>query len=272
MNATNQDGRTPLDLLLPDIERNTQLLPSSEESGRGEGSYEEQRCHSRLTPSSKYNQVRYKSQQSKSEVCAKCAAFLRSVGAVESDLAQRVAAVPHVPMFPQIPSSNPLSHHHRKSYVQVLDWEAQITSYYSELDRSIHSRLENASTAGYEDLFSISSAISLVFQLKEMKLFQKSGSRVLCLDGGGIKGLVQLEMLIQLEKSTGRRIVELFDWIIGTSTGGVIALGLVYGQSYYYAHTYTQTYMHMHTYTQTYMHMHIPAHICTYCMLCCWNH
>ena len=54
---------------------------------------------------------------------------------------------------------------------------------------------------------------------------------MLCLDGGGIRGLVQLEMLSQLELKTGRRITELFDWIIGTSTGGVIALGLVYGES-----------------------------------------
>ena len=57
----------------------------------------------------------------------------------------------------------------------------------------------------------------------------KGGSRILSLDGGGIKGLVQLEILMQLEKSTGRRITDLFDWIIGTSTGGIITLALVYG-------------------------------------------
>jgi len=58
----------------------------------------------------------------------------------------------------------------------------------------------------------------------------EGGSRVLFLDGGGIKGLTQIEILIQIEEKTGRSVVELFDWICGTSTGGVIALGLVYGE------------------------------------------
>ena len=60
---------------------------------------------------------------------------------------------------------------------------------------------------------------------------KKSGCRILCLDGGGVRGLVQIEMLRQIEQRTGKRIVELFDWIIGTSTGGVVALALVYGES-----------------------------------------
>ena len=33
-----------------------------------------------------------------------------------------------------------------------------------------------------------------------------------------------------LEKKTGKRVTELFDWIVGTSTGGIVALGLVYGE------------------------------------------
>lgn len=57
-----------------------------------------------------------------------------------------------------------------------------------------------------------------------------SGSRVLFLDGGGIRGLIQIEVLMELERRTGRRVTELFDWIIGTSTGGIVALGLVYGE------------------------------------------
>ena len=58
----------------------------------------------------------------------------------------------------------------------------------------------------------------------------EGGSRLLFLDGGGIKGLSQIEALIQLEEATGRKTTELFDWIVGTSTGGVIALALVYGK------------------------------------------
>ena len=59
----------------------------------------------------------------------------------------------------------------------------------------------------------------------------KGGSRILSLDGGGIRGLVQLKILMQLEEATGRKVTDLFDWIIGTSTGGIITLALVYGES-----------------------------------------
>ena len=55
------------------------------------------------------------------------------------------------------------------------------------------------------------------------------GSRILFLDGGGMRGLLQIEILEQLEKKTGRRVTELFDWIVGTSTGAIVALSLVYG-------------------------------------------
>ena len=58
----------------------------------------------------------------------------------------------------------------------------------------------------------------------------KNGSRVLCLDGGWVRGLNQLEVLYQIEQLTGQRIAEIFDIIIGSSTGGLLALGLVYGK------------------------------------------
>jgi patatin-like phospholipase/acyl hydrolase len=45
---------------------------------------------------------------------------------------------------------------------------------------------------------------------------------------GGIRGIVELEILRQLEKELGDliSIQSLFDLIVGTSTGGIIALGL----------------------------------------------
>ncbi len=166
----------------------------------------------------------------------KCAEFLRSTGAMGHELAQRVAAVPSVPSFPQVPSADgsPAAiPRHPKAYEAVLDWESRITTRYRELEQSIRNRLDNTTDAGDRSLFSGDTAVSLALQLHEMRLFQRSGSRVLCLDGGGIRGLVQLEILCQLEKKTGRKIVELFDWIIGTSTGAIIALGLVYGEQFY---------------------------------------
>lgn len=62
-----------------------------------------------------------------------------------------------------------------------------------------------------------------------LELSVHNGQRILCLDGGGLKGLILIEVLIHIEKLTGRKIVDLFDWIVGSSTGGIIALALVYG-------------------------------------------
>ena len=56
------------------------------------------------------------------------------------------------------------------------------------------------------------------------------GSTILFLDGGGIRGLMSIEILMDIEARTGQRIIDLFDWIVGTSTGGIIALALVYGK------------------------------------------
>lgn len=56
-----------------------------------------------------------------------------------------------------------------------------------------------------------------------------AGVRVLALDGGGTRGLLTIEMLKQLEATSGKRVHELFDVIGGTSTGGFIALALQEG-------------------------------------------
>jgi predicted acylesterase/phospholipase RssA len=50
--------------------------------------------------------------------------------------------------------------------------------------------------------------------------------KVLSVDGGGIRGIIPALVLTEVERRTGRRIATLFDLIAGTSTGGIIALGL----------------------------------------------
>ncbi|MEI6223006.1 MAG: CBASS cGAMP-activated phospholipase [bacterium] len=50
--------------------------------------------------------------------------------------------------------------------------------------------------------------------------------RILSLDGGGIRGIIPALLLAELESLTGKPISELFDFIAGTSTGGILALGL----------------------------------------------
>ena len=54
-------------------------------------------------------------------------------------------------------------------------------------------------------------------------------SQVLCLDGGGIRGIILSMILVLLEKLLGQDIRDSFDWISGTSTGGILALALTYG-------------------------------------------
>jgi hypothetical protein len=46
--------------------------------------------------------------------------------------------------------------------------------------------------------------------------------RILSLDGGGIMGAFAASALATFEHATGRRIVEHFDLITGTSTGGIM--------------------------------------------------
>ena len=50
--------------------------------------------------------------------------------------------------------------------------------------------------------------------------------RVLSLDGGGIRGIIPALVVAHLERKTGAPASELFDLIVGTSTGGILALGL----------------------------------------------
>jgi len=55
--------------------------------------------------------------------------------------------------------------------------------------------------------------------------------RILALDGGGLKGVFTASALATWEKQTGLRIVDHFDLIAGTSTGGILAIGLGLGLS-----------------------------------------
>ncbi|KAH7084592.1 hypothetical protein FB567DRAFT_445911, partial [Paraphoma chrysanthemicola] len=59
-----------------------------------------------------------------------------------------------------------------------------------------------------------------------------AGVRILSLDGGGIRGIAELEVLNQIQKKLGVRIPisAFFDLIVGTSTGGIIALALAVKQ------------------------------------------
>ena len=47
--------------------------------------------------------------------------------------------------------------------------------------------------------------------------------KILCIDGGGIKGLFSAQILAKFEEVYDTKISEQFDLICGTSTGGIKA-------------------------------------------------
>jgi patatin-like phospholipase/acyl hydrolase len=58
-------------------------------------------------------------------------------------------------------------------------------------------------------------------------LVAKKTVRILSIDGGGIRGILPAMLLAWLERKTGQPVSQLFDIVAGTSTGGILALGLV---------------------------------------------
>lgn len=91
---------------------------------------------------------------------------------------------------------------------------------------------------GFEDIMFVGAAVTAMSrgtsEVDGPKTGKRKMERLLCLDGGGIKGLVLIQMLIALEREAGRPTRELFDWVAGTSTGGILALAIIHGKSMEY--------------------------------------
>jgi uncharacterized protein len=70
------------------------------------------------------------------------------------------------------------------------------------------------------------------------RIERRGPKKLLAIDGGGIRGVLALEILQRIEdllkEQSGKpdfRLAEYFDYISGTSTGGIIAAGLCFGMS-----------------------------------------
>jgi patatin-like phospholipase/acyl hydrolase len=50
--------------------------------------------------------------------------------------------------------------------------------------------------------------------------------KVLCIDGGGIRGLIPALVLAEIERRTGKRTADMVDFVAGSSTGGILACAL----------------------------------------------
>jgi hypothetical protein len=59
-----------------------------------------------------------------------------------------------------------------------------------------------------------------------MKHVTAPARRILSIDGGGLHGIIPAAVLAHIERRAGRRAGEMFDLIVGTSAGGLIALAL----------------------------------------------
>lgn len=69
--------------------------------------------------------------------------------------------------------------------------------------------------------------------MEEERNSGKKTFKILSIDGGGILGLYSVDVLDRIQKEcyNGRPLSQEFNLITGTSTGGIIALGLAIGKS-----------------------------------------
>ena len=143
--------------------------------------------------------------------------LLKSVGAVCAESMQQDAA--SVSILPKTLT--------RESIGRAATYrEGKVSrAFYKDLEDWMNEMLSSYTSLPSGDVLQ-----ALPLQQKELERYKLTGNRVLCLDGGGIKGLVQIDILSQIEEATGKRITDLFDWIIATSTGGILALAMVYGE------------------------------------------
>ncbi|RAI54538.1 patatin [Roseicella frigidaeris] len=92
----------------------------------------------------------------------------------------------------------------------------------------------NASIAIQEDVASLVGDVCQQFgrlPLVRGRVTEGLSFRILALDGGGIKGAFTAAALATLSKQLNEPIAERFDLIAGTSTGGILAIGLGLGLS-----------------------------------------
>ena len=54
--------------------------------------------------------------------------------------------------------------------------------------------------------------------------------RILSLDSCGGMAVIQLEALSQIEQATGKRVIEMFDWIVASGVGALLVMAMVYGK------------------------------------------
>ena len=115
------------------------------------------------------------------------------------------------------------------------------TSGYLEKHPEILHNLHNGLDAKSNALLAASSDIgnlaqTVLDQIERLPLGRREAGagqrfRILCLDGGGLRGAFTAAALAQWEAMSNLRAADHFDLIAGTSTGGILAIGLGLGLS-----------------------------------------
>jgi uncharacterized protein len=110
-----------------------------------------------------------------------------------------------------------------------------------ERNPAILGRLKNGLDAATNREFSTKEDVGCLAEevcthLERLPLVRGEGTdgisfRILALDGGGLKGAFTASAIATWEEQTGLRVVDHFDLIAGTSTGGILAIGLGLGLS-----------------------------------------
>lgn len=106
-----------------------------------------------------------------------------------------------------------------------------------DINLHLESRIQNSFTLNEEELVAMVTQEQQFLPLHQLipeimhSLTYKihNGHKILSLDGGWMRSLIQIEILEQLEIFTGQNVTEIFDTFIGSSSGALIILGLVYG-------------------------------------------
>uniref|UniRef100_A0A0N5C5X8 PNPLA domain-containing protein n=1 Tax=Strongyloides papillosus TaxID=174720 RepID=A0A0N5C5X8_STREA len=78
--------------------------------------------------------------------------------------------------------------------------------------------------------------IAMIGELTKNKVDKvtKDSKIMISLDGGGIRGLCTTQILMAIEKKMkNKKLWENVDWVVGTSTGGMLALALSLGKSFH---------------------------------------
>jgi len=241
VNILNAAGRTPLDLALANTEKlyfkqfkrqesmkswifvstseeDTKAVEDTDNQGDQFDGDLEQLTHG---PSSleEEEELQPPSLGEKEAVESEMGELLKSVGAVCAASLQQDIASPEAPIPSQANARETIGR------AATYSEGAVSRTLYKDLEENINEIFSSCMSLPPGDMLQ-----ALPRQRKELERYKKTGNRILCLDGGGIKGLVQIDILSQIEEASGKRITELFDWIIAASTGAILALAMVYGR------------------------------------------